>query len=94
MEYDNLIKMVLTELTERSLKQYREENIEYAALVKKRAVLSVQVFSDTDGLEEPKRQLLTEYYDVIGGIHSAEIERIYLQGVKDCIRFLRGFEVI
>ena len=94
MEYEEIMKMILTELTERSYQRQRDENAEFNSLIKKRLELSRQVFSYTEGLEDTTKQLLKDYYEIIDIIHGFQIEYIYLQGAKDCVMLLKTLEVI
>lgn len=94
MDYDELIDMVVTELTERSFQQQRAEDEQLDRLVKRRGELSEQVEQITAGLDAEARTFLTEYSEVVGKISERESKNIYLQGAKDCVRLLKALEVI
>ena len=94
MEYDEIVDMVVTELTERSFQQQRAEDEQLDRLVKRRGELSEQVEQITAGLDAEARTFLTEYSEVVGKISERESKNIYLQGAKDCVRLLKALEVI
>lgn len=94
MEYDEIVDMVVTELTERSFQQQRAEDEQLDRLVKRRVEFSEQVEQITAGLDAEARALLAEYGEVIGKISERESKYIYLQGAKDCVRLLKRLEVI
>ncbi|WP_411677793.1 hypothetical protein [Caproicibacter sp.] len=94
MEYDEIVDMVVTELTERSFQQQRAEDEQLDRLVKRRVELSEQVEQITAGLDAETRTFLTEYSEVVGKISERDSKNIYLQGAKDCVRLLKALEVI
>ena len=94
LEYDEIVDMVVTELTERSFQQQRAEDEQLDRLVKRRGELSEQVEQITAGLDAEARTFLTEYSEVVGKISERESKNIYLQGAKDCVRLLKALEVI
>lgn len=94
MEYDEIVDMVVTELTERSFQQQRAEDEQLDQLVKRRVELSGQVEQITAGLDAEARTFLTAYSEVVGKISERESKNIYLQGAKDCVWLLKALEVI
>lgn len=93
MDYEEILDMVVTELTERSFQQQRTEDEQLDRLVKRRVELSGQVKQSIAGLDTETRKLLTEYSEIIGKISERESKYIYLQGAKDCVRLLKALEV-
>lgn len=94
MDYEEILDMVVTELTERSFQQQRTEDEQLDRLVKRRVELSEQVKQSTAGLDAKTRKLLDEYSGIVGKISERESKYIYLQGAKDCVRLLESLEVI
>lgn len=94
LEYDEIVDMVVTELTERSFQQQCAEDEQLDRLVKRRGELSEQVEQITAGLDAEARTFLTEYSEVVGKISERDSKNIYLQGAKDCVRLLKALEVI
>lgn len=94
MEYDEIVDMVITELTERSFQQQRSEDEQLDQLVKRRIELSGQIQQITAGLNAETQALLAEYSEVIGKISERESRYIYLQGAKDCVRLLKTLGII
>lgn len=94
MDYDEIIDMVVTELTERSFQQQCAEDEQLGQFVKRRVELSGQVEQITAGLDAEARALLAEYSEVVGKISERESKYTYLQGAKDCVRLLEALGVI
>jgi len=94
LDYDEIVDVVVTELTERSFQQQRAEDEQLDRLVKRRVKLSGQVEQVTAGLDAEARALLTEYSEVVGKISERESKYIYLQGAKDCVQLLKRLDVI
>lgn len=94
MEYEEIIKMVVDELTERGYRKLREENEHLNKLIKRRIELKKQVMQCTDPLNEQSKQILEDYYDTVDQIGGIQTDYIYLQGAKDCVRLLKCLGVI
>lgn len=94
LEYDEIVDIVVTEVTERSFQQQRAEDEQLDRLVKWRVELSGQVEQVTAGLDAEARAFLTEYSEVVGKISERESKYIYLQGAKDCVQLLKRLDVI
>lgn len=94
LEYDEIVDMVVTELTERSFQQQRTEDEQLDRLVKRRVELSKQVEQITAKLDAEAWAFLAEYREVVGKISERESKNIYLQGAKDCVRLLKALEII
>ncbi|MFT8890039.1 MAG: hypothetical protein ABF904_14715 [Ethanoligenens sp.] len=94
MEFDEIMDTAVTELTELCIRRQREEDAEMDALVLRRVELSNQAVKALEGMDEPTRQLFKDYLDVMEDIHSGQIERLYLQGAKDCVRIFKRLGVL
>ena len=89
MQYDEILEMVITELTERGHKQQRSENPEVNELALRRIELSGQVQEYVSRLSQDAQDTLEEYHNTIDILSGHQIRYLYLQGAKDCISLLR-----
>ena len=94
MQYDEILEMVITELTERGQKQQRSENPEIDELVLRRTKLSEQVQECVSPLSQDAREILAEYHNTMDILSGDQIRYLYLQGAKDCVSLLRELGVI
>jgi len=94
MQYDEILEMVITELTERGHKRQRSENPEVNELVLRRIELSVQVRDCVSHLSQDAQDTLEEYHDTMDILSGHQIRYLYLQGAKDCVSLLRELGVI
>lgn len=94
MEFDEIIETAVAELTELCLQRQREEDAEMDALVLHRVDLSSQAVKALEDMDESTRQLFKDYLDVMEDIHGGQIERLYLQGAKDCVQILKKLGVL
>ena len=94
MEYDEIVDMVVDELTERGFQQQRKEDEQVDQLIKRRIELKEQVRSCTAGLDENAKKALEDYHEIIEEVYGFQVKYIYLQGTKDCVRLLKSLEVI
>lgn len=89
MQYDEILEIVITELTERGHKQQRSENPEVNELALRRIELSGQVQEYVSRLSQDAQDTLEEYHITIDILSGHQIRYLYLQGAKDCISLLR-----
>lgn len=94
MQYDEILEMVIAELTERSQKQQRSENPEINELVLRRIKLSKQVQEYMSLLSKDAQDTLQEYHNTMDILSGHQIRYLYLQGAKDCVSLLRKMDVI
>lgn len=94
MDFDEIMDTALTQLTELAVQRQREEDEDMDALVKRRIELSGHITALRESVDEPNRQIIDEYLDVIESIHSEQAEHLYLQGARDCILILKKLGVI
>ena len=60
MEYEEIMDMVITDLTERSVRRQREENKEIDQLIKRRVVLAEEVGTYVAGVDSQLKRILEE----------------------------------
>ena len=94
MDQEELMEMVITELTEQGFRQQRKENEQVDQLIKKRVELKEQVKQCTSALDSESKQVLEDYHDIIDEIAGFQNKYIYLQGAKDCVRLLKTLELL
>lgn len=94
MQYDEILEMVITELTERGHKQQRSENPEVNELALRRIELSGQVQEYVSRLSQDAQDTLEEYHNTIDILSGHQIRYLYLQGAKDCVSLLRELGMI
>lgn len=94
MDYDEIMEMVITELTERGIKEQRKENTELDCRIKELAALSDEVRICIKSLDAQAREKLERYMDSMNLIAGSQMKYLYLQGAKDCVRLLKSLEAI
>lgn len=94
MQQDEILELVITELTERGYKQQRNRNPEVNELALRRIELSVQVRDCVSLLSQDAQDTLEEYHNTMDILSGQQIRYLYLQGAKDCISLLRELGVI
>lgn len=94
MEYEEILDMVVTELTQRAFNKQREEDESLRQMIGRRAELSVSLEQWIAALEEPERKLFEEYLEITLEIEGLQERYLYLQGAKDCVRLLKSLDVL
>lgn len=92
--YDEILEMIVTELTERGIREQREENPEIDNLIQEQTEMSVQVQECLDKLDDEVKEILVRYYEQAESIADEQIKYLYLQGAKDCVRLLKSLGII
>jgi len=92
--YEEILEMVVTELTERGIREQREKNPEIEDLIGEQTKLSVQVQECLATLDDEVKETLVRYYEQAESIADEQIKYLYLQGAKDCVRLLKSLGVI
>ncbi|MDR1704900.1 MAG: hypothetical protein LBS19_09505 [Clostridiales bacterium] len=92
--YEEILEMVVSELTERGIKEQQEESAEIKAMLKGQAELSVMARECLAKLDAGIRHTLVRYYEQAEAIADAQIHHLYIQGAKDCVRLLKSLGVI
>lgn len=94
MQHDEILEMVITELTEQGYKQQRSENPEVNELVLRRIELSQRIQECVSPLSQEAQDTLEEYHATMDILSGHQIRYLYLQGAKDCVSLLRELGVI
>lgn len=89
MEYEEIIDMVVGELTQRALSRQREEDENLDQLILRQAELRASIERYLAKIDEPDRQIFQEYLELNLGVWGFQEKRLYLQGAKDCVRILK-----
>ena len=93
MEYDEIMEMVVAELTERGLYEQKKENPELAGQIGELADLSDEarrlIKKDEQAFDK-----LEQYMSLSNVLAGHQMKYLYLQGAKDCVRLLKALEVI
>ena len=92
--YEEIWEMVVTELTEQGIRKQREQNPEIESLIEDQTALSAQAQECLAALDSKVRDTLTRYYEQAELIADKQIQYLYLQGAKDCVRLLKTLGVI
>lgn len=92
--YDEILEMIVTELTERGIREQQEENPEMESLIREQTELSVQVRECLATLDDDVKETLIQYHEQAESIADEQIKYLYLQGAKDCVRLLKSLGVI
>lgn len=64
MEYEEIMDMVVGELTQRALSQQREEDENLDQLILRQAELRASIEQYLEKLDEPDRQIFQEYLEL------------------------------
>ena len=94
MDYDEIIEMMITELTERGLQEQRKENTELDAQIKELAALSDEVRICIKDFDQQTLEKLERYWESMNLIAGSRMRYLYLQGAKDCVRLLKSLNII
>ena len=88
MEYEEILEMVIAGLTQRAICQQREKDETLDQKIIKRVELCGRIEKFIAVLDESEQQVFQEYFDIALDISGVQEEYLYLQGAKDCARFL------
>ena len=94
MDYDEIVEMLITELTERGLSECRSENGDTDIKIKELVALSEKVQNSLSNLDEKSKNDFEHYINLIKIIADSQMRYLYIQGAKDCARLLKAFEII
>jgi hypothetical protein len=94
MDFDEIMEMLITELTERGIREYRKENSDTDLLMNELVALSEKVQKCLLALDEQARSDFEHYINLIKTIADNQMRYLYIQGAKDCGRLLKSFEII
>ena len=95
MDKEKIFEMVIREMTENALSSRRENLGEYEQqLYTEVGSLSSQARDIVKELQEEKQKLLNDYFEKTNMIADHECAYLYVQGAKDCVRFLKKLGVL
>lgn len=89
MEYEEIMDMIVGELTQRALSRQREENENLDQLILRQAELRASIERYLAKIDEPDRQIFQEYLELNLEVWGFQEKHLYLQGAKDCVRLLK-----
>lgn len=89
MDYEEIMDMIVGELTQRALSRQREEDENLDQLILRQAELRASIERYLAKLDEPDRQIFQEYLVLNLEIWGFQEKHLYLQGAKDCVRLLK-----
>ncbi len=88
-EFEEIMDMLITKLTEYGIHEQRNHTPEIDALIEDNVLLSVQVKNVLRKLDEGSREILERYYEQSEKIADEQIKYLYIQGAKDCVQLLK-----
>lgn len=94
MEYEEIMDMVVGELTQRALSRQREEDESLDQLILRQVELRALIERHLEKFDEPDRQNFQEYLELNLEIWGFQEKHLYLQGAKDCVRILKDLGVL
>lgn len=89
MEYEEIMDMVVGELTQRALSRQREEDESIAQLILRQVELRALIERCLAKLDKPDRHIFQEYLEHNLEVWGFQEKYLYLQGAKDCVRHLK-----
>lgn len=94
MEYEEIMDMIVGELTQRALNRQREEDENLDQLILRQAELRASIERYLEKLDEPDRQIFQEYLELNLEVWGFQEKHLYLQGALDCVRLLKDLGVL
>lgn len=91
---DELLNVLITDLRERALAEYRHRNPSVEQLYRNHSEQSIQKERVLLGLPAPQREVLEEYVEHIGILSNGEMDYLYVRGVRDGIKLMKLLEVL
>lgn len=88
-EFNEILDMIITRMTEYGIREQRNHAPEIDALIEDNVSLSVQVKNILGKLDEDSREVLVRYYEQSEKIADVQIKYLYIQGAKDCVQLLK-----
>lgn len=89
MEYEEIMDMIVGELTQQALSEQRKDDENLNQLILRQAELRASIERYLANLDEPDRQTFQEYLELNLEIWGFQEKHLYLQGAKDCVRHLK-----
>lgn len=94
MEYEEIMDMIVGELTQRALSRQREEDENLDQLILRQAELRASIERHLEKFDEPDRQIFHDYLELNLEVWGFQEKHLYLQGAKDCVRLLKDLNVL
>lgn len=95
MTEQELISMIINEITEYELEQYRKENDKsYTALTDEISELSAKTQEILSKVPSGDVQIVDKYIAKSAALADKDCEYLYLQGAKDCVKLLKKLGVL
>lgn len=95
MDKNEIFEMVITEMTERAVMEYRKDcGEEEKQRYKELGELSLQRQKILEKLSQEDRQVLEDYFVKNSLIADHECHYLYVQGAKDCVELLKKLGVL
>lgn len=95
MEKEKIYEMIIREMTEKALRERREEpSAEDKELEERVLVLSQQLQERLETMEEADRQLIEENINAKMLLMDRECQFLYVQGARDCVALLKELGVL
>lgn len=94
MEYEEIMDMIVGELTQRALSRQREKDENLDQLILRQADLRASIERYLAKLDEPDRQIFQEYLELNLEVWGFQEKHLYLQGALECVRLLKDLGVL
>ena len=94
MEFEEIFDTFVTELSERALKECRQENIDVDMKINELVVLSEKVQNHLCKLDDEAKYDFENYINLMNLIAETQQKYLYIQGAKDCVSFLKSLNII
>lgn len=94
MEYDDMLDTLITEMSERALKEYRKENIDVNLKITDLVDLSELVQNHLLQFDDQAKQDFEDYINLMNIIAEMQQKYLYIQGAKDCAELLKSLNII
>lgn len=94
MDRNEILELVIREMTEAALLERRENCAEEKQLYQEAAVLSQKRQEILGKLPQEDRQVLEEHYVKNSLLADHECRHLYVQGAKDCVELLKKLGVL
>ena len=90
MTENELMSMIIDEITEYRLSQYRKENAdEYSTLLEELARLSAERQDILKNMDPKSAEIIEEYNSKTLSLADKDCAYLYTQGAKDCVKILK-----
>ncbi|WDV47856.1 hypothetical protein PV797_09225 [Clostridiaceae bacterium M8S5] len=93
-EYKEYFQDLFVDIHEHVLRVLRDTDKEYKELLDSNMLDSLRMQKILNVLKNDDKEFVVKYRDNSINIEWIEKERLYLQGLKDCVKFLKEIEII